>query len=47
MALRFRHGLVSTFDNLVWIGVAKLTMTIRVSDITMKLMDDCDRLQRR
>ena len=36
----FRHGLVR--EHLVWIGVAKLTMTISVSDIAMKLMNDCN-----
>ena len=39
MALCFRHSLVR--EHLVWIGVAKVTMTIRVDDITLKLMNDC------
>ena len=40
IALRFRHGHI--YEHLVWIGVAKLAMTRRVSDLAMKVMNDCN-----
>ena len=40
IALRFRHSRVN--EHLVGIGVAKLTVTRRVDDVAMKIMNDCN-----
>jgi hypothetical protein len=40
IALRFRHSRIN--EHLVRIGVAKLTETHRVSDVAMKIMNDCN-----
>ena len=40
IALRFRHSRVN--EHLVGIGVAKLTVTRRVDDVAMKIMNKCD-----
>ena len=40
IALRFRHSRVN--EHLVRIGVAKLTVTRRVDDVAMKIMNDCN-----
>ena len=37
VALRLRHRLVD--EHLIWIGVAKLTMAIRLSNTAMKLVN--------
>jgi hypothetical protein len=39
IALRFRHRVN---EHLVRIGVAKLTVTRRVDDVAMKIMNDCN-----
>ena len=40
VALRFRHSRVN--EHLVRIGVARLTVTRRVDDVAMKIMNECN-----
>ena len=40
VSLRFRHSRVN--EQLVRIGVARLTVTCRVDDVAMKIMNKCD-----